>query len=98
MKVDFKKIKLIGLDGKAAKAEGGEKFHKTIATRIFYQIANLDLVEVARQINQGKAVELSKTDIKQIKACLLSEKAGFLAFAKEAITKFFDELEKQKDK
>jgi len=94
MKVDFTKIKLLDVNGEEAKPDG-LPFHKVIAEKIFYYVSNLDLVEVARQINKGEVVELSKTDLKQIRACVLSEKAGLFAFAQEAFTNFLDNLKKE---
>jgi len=93
MKINFKEIVLLDIDGKPAKAE--TPIHKAIANIIYTQISNLDLVEVAREINKGKVVELSNTDIKQIKKLLLGDKSGLFAFAKAAITEFFEAL-KQK--
>jgi len=90
MKVDFTQIVLTGIDREPIKV--GTPIYKTIAERIFYKIGNLDLVETARKINEGKPVELSPTDIKQIKACVLASDSGLFAFARKEIEDFFDNL------
>ncbi len=92
MKVDFKKIKLLDIDGKKMATEG--ELHKTIANLLFaWSVNNLDLVELARKINKGTTIDVSKSDIAKIKAVVLSvpiEKGGLLAYAKDAFTTFMD--------
>ena len=90
MKVDFTKLVLKDINGMPQKPD--KPFYKTVANIIYMQISNLDLVEIAMQINRGEPVELSKTDMSQIEACLMSEKAGFFAFAKKAIKDFFKDI------
>ena len=93
MKVDFTKIQLSDIDGK--NGDGDVPFYKTIANLIYCKVSNLDLVETAREINQGKEVELSKTDLRTIRQLLLDEKNGLFAFARKAIRDFLEDIERK---
>ena len=86
MQVDFSQIRLLDLDGKDL--EGSPPAHKIVANAIYRFTSVLDLVEVAREINQGKAVELSATDLSEIEKLTNNPQCGLSAFVKKAILDF----------
>ena len=96
MKVDFKKLVPLDIEGKPAWKDD-YPFYKLIANTIYFRVSNLDLVEVGRQINTGMVVELSATDVKQIKNVLISKENSIASFARKAVIDFFDDLEKAKN-
>ena len=89
MQIDFSQIKLLDLDGE--QLENSPPAHKIVANMIYQFASVLDLVEVARQINQGKAVELSATDLAEIKGLVNNPKCSLAAFVKKAIIDFIDD-------
>lgn len=89
MKVNFSKIKILDIEGKEAKTSD---IHKSIARIIYNRTQNLDLVEVAMNINKGKEVELRDSEIKEIKRLVNDKQSGLLAFARKAAMDFLDGL------
>lgn len=89
MKVNFKSIVALDIEGNVAEFD----VYKIIAKAVYYGIKNLDLVETARDINAGKEVELSATDVKQIKTCVLDPQSTLFSYVRKAISDFFDKLE-----
>ena len=96
MKIDFTKIKLIGLDNEDVKDQTGKLLtgHGVVANAIYTRIKTLDLVDVALQINRGEPVELSRTDLAGIKS-LFDEKSGISSFIRKAICDYIDEQVKK---
>ena len=92
MKVDFSKIKLVSLDDKPVQDPDGKtvEAHKLVANAIYTKIKTLDLVSVAFEINKGESVELSKTDLNEIKS-LFGLESGFVSFVRKAIIDFIDD-------
>ncbi len=93
MKIDFSKIQLKDIDGAVlVDKETNEpvQLHKTIANAIYRITGVLDLVDIAREINRGKEVDLRKNEVSEIKRLVSSEKGGFLAFAKKAILDYME--------
>lgn len=100
MKVDFTKIKIADIEDKPI-----DDFHKVLARVIYMHTQNLDLVEIARQINKGEPVELRSSDWDEIKRIVKSREANVFAFARKAVIDFIEEhkgkkngLVQQKDK
>lgn len=95
-KFDFSLCRLIDLEGNQT-----PDVHKPLANAIWKFAKDLDLVEKARLINEGKAVELEKTEVADILRIIDLEQAGFFAFAKKAykdyIQKVQDDYNKKKD-
>ena len=88
MKINFSKIQLKNLDGVVMvdpETKKPAQIHKTLANAIYRKTNSLDLVEIAREINKAKEVDLSKSDIDEIKNIILAKSSGFFAFAKRAI-------------
>lgn len=93
MKLDFSKIQLKGIDGEVvidSETNKPVQIHKVLANGIYRATGVLDLVDIAREINRGKEVDLRKNEVSEIKRLVLSEKAGFLAFAKKAILDYME--------
>ena len=86
MKVDFKKIIVKDINNEIVK---DEKFHKKIANIIYNFAENLDMVEIARDINQGKEVELRTNEIDNLIHLFTTSKL-LMSFTKKAIKDFLD--------
>lgn len=86
MKINFSKIKLADIEDKPI-----TDFHKVLAKIIYVHTQNLDLVEIARQINKGEPVELRDSDRKEIKRIVNSKEANVFAFARKATLDFIEE-------
>jgi hypothetical protein len=92
MKVDFKEIKLVDIEENPIL-----DFHKVLARVIFMHTQNLDLVEVARQVNKGEPVEIRDSDWDEITRCTKCKESGLSAFAKKAIVDFVEEQKRKED-
>ena len=91
MKIDFTEIKLVGLDNEEVKDQNDKLLtgHGVVANAIYTRTKTLDLVDVALQINRGEAVELSKTDLSEIKS-LFGPSCGISSFIRKAVCDFID--------
>ena len=94
MKCNFKEIEYIDIDGKVD--EMATMYH-TVADLIYRLTQNLDLVDIALQINRGEEVDLRPADIKEIKRIVNDPKSGMFAFARKAVLEFLDG-KKEKEK
>ena len=88
VKVNIQELKIVDIDGNPEKVDG---FHKTIANLIYRFAKTVDLVEVARTINKGEPVEISKADAKEILGILDDPQLGVFAYVRAAIRDFFDQ-------
>ncbi len=96
MKIDFKNIILVSLDNEDVKDQNDKILtgHGVVASAIYGRTKILDLVDVAFQINRGEPVELSRTDLTEIKS-LFDENSGVSSFIRRAICLYIDkQLEK----
>ena len=91
MKIDFSKIKIEGLNGELVKDDKNVVVtgHKIVAQAIYTRIKILDLVATAFEINKGKPVELSKTDLTEIKS-LFGPDSLITSFIRKAVIDFID--------
>lgn len=87
-KFDFSLCKVIDLEGKLT-----PNVHKPLANAIWRYAKDLDLVEKARLINDGKAVELEKAEIADILRIIDLDQAGFFAFAKKAYKDYIEKVQ-----
>ena len=55
----------------------------------------LDLVDVAREINLGKEVDLRPGEVEEIKQLLLNPAMGIASFARQAVDQFFKAAQEQ---
>ena len=92
MKFDFSKIKLTDIEGKPLKKS---EVHKSIANALWMSAKKLDLVEVAMEINRGKAVALEKEEVAEVKRLVDDDKQGFLAFARKAVHDYIESVQKK---
>ena len=92
MKLNFAEIELLDLDGKIVP---NPEIHKSIARAVYHFSKNLDLVDIARQINRGDEVELRDSEVAEIRRIVQSPEVKFLAFAKKAINDFLAEKERK---
>lgn len=88
MKIDFTKVVLRDIAGKPVKGE--TNIHKTIANCIHFTARSVDMIDIARNINQGVAVELLESQIREIKNLVMHPQSTLAAFAKVAVQKYLD--------
>ena len=87
MKLNFSKVELKDIEGKKIEKHD---LHKLVANLLYGGTKNLDMVEIAREINKGKEVELKKEDLEDIKKTIV-EAQTIAAFAKKAVIDYIDE-------
>ena len=87
MKLDLTKVEIKDLDGKKIEKHD---IHKIVANLMYQSTKNLDMVELAREINQGKEVELKKDELEELKT-LITQTQAIAAFAKKALIDYIDE-------
>ena len=88
MKVDFTKVVLRDVAGKPIKEQSN--IHKTVANCIYFTARSVDMIDIARNVNQGVVVELSESQIKEIKNLVMHPQSPMAAFAKVATAKYLD--------
>ncbi len=89
---DFSKIVLTELDGKVIE---DADIHKTLANIIYRSAVDLDLVEIAREMNKGELVSLTKNQTDAIRRLIADPKVGLFAFARKAIADYIDEVQRE---
>jgi len=96
MKIDFTKVVLRDIAGKPVK--GQTDIHKTIANCIYFTARTVDMIDIARKINQGVAVELLEPQIREIINVVIHPNSPMAAFAKVATKEYLDtQLKKKKE-
>ena len=88
MILDFSKVKFIDLEENEFDIPD---FNKTIANIIYLNTQSVDMLEIARQINQGPT-ELTKVQVGEIKLLLTNDQSPAKAFVKVPLLKYFDEV------
>lgn len=86
MKYDFKKVDIFDIDEKKLPLNVG----KTVADLVYRQTTNLDLVEVALQMNKGQEVDLKPADVKEIRRIIDDPRNGVFAHVRKALKDFFE--------
>lgn len=95
MKVDFKVVKIYNIEGKLIEKSN---LHKTIADILYCRARNLTLVEIAKKIHKGEVVDLSHTEVEEIKQLISSPNDGLLSFARKAVLEYIDSIGKEEKK
>jgi len=88
MILDFSKVKFTDVRDKEFDIPD---FNKTIADIIYMNTQSVDMLEIARQINQGP-VDLTKVQIGEIKLLLTNDQSTIKAFVKVPLLEYFDEV------
>jgi len=95
-KINFSELEVFDINGvKVIKVDDGNGnksdflIHKQVANLVYTGAKNLDLVEIARDINSGKEVEVSEKELNEIKDLIIN-KSNTPAFIKLAISEFID--------
>jgi hypothetical protein len=81
-KIDLSKVEVTNLEGKPIK---DANLHKLVANGIYSFTKNLDLVSKALEMNSGKPVDLTASEIEEVKRLVKDEKLGLAAFVQAAI-------------
>ena len=92
MKVDLTKVKTKQLDGTPVKYEKGNGIWKFIANILYIKVRDLDLVDIAMQMNKGQVVEMAKPQIQEMRNLITLEN-GVFAFARKEIFNYLDKIE-----
>ena len=91
MKFSFHDIPVIGIDGELAEESD---LHNTLAAVLYRSAKNLDLVDIALQINRGEEVELEKAELAEVKTHINDPSSGLYAFARKALKGYIESVEK----
>lgn len=97
MKVDLTKVKTRSIDGKENKykKDDTQQVYKIIANMLYLKVRDLDLVDIAMQMNKGQVVEMTPTQIQEMRSLIADPESGLFSFAKKAIFDYLDKLEKE---
>ncbi len=95
MKVSLSKVKMYDIDGKVAKTTKEGALHKLIANIIYTKCRNLDLVDIAMQMNKGLTVEMAPAHVAELKSLINDPENGVFSFAQKAILDYIDDIETQ---
>ena len=90
---DFKQVVLFDIEG--VQVPDTKPPYKMLANSLYQNTKNIDMLEIARHINQGKPVQLRPSELKEVQAII---KSGFVAFAAKAFLDYIDNVEKEKRK
>jgi hypothetical protein len=90
MKYNFKDLVATNIEGTAITS-----LNKTLGNAIYNTTQDLAMVDVAKDIYNDKTVDLTVSQIEEVKRIVKDEKNGFFAFVQKAILDF---LEKGTDK
>ncbi|MBP7118468.1 hypothetical protein KBA63_00110 [Candidatus Woesebacteria bacterium] len=88
MQYDFTNLKVINIDG-----SDGAEMDKAFANAIYAQTRDLGLLERARDIHAGKPVDLSETEVIELKRVADSQTNGeyfFTAIGRKCLHDFLD--------
>lgn len=91
-KYDFSKIELMEIGGQVIK---DADVYKTIANIVYRTANNLDLIEIAREINSGMVVPLTDSQVGEIKRLISDKQSGMFAFARKAIFDYIDDVQRE---
>jgi len=94
VKIDFSKLEIFDIDGNVVKEiedKNGNKIpyspYKTIANFIYYNVKNIDMVEIARDINAGNEISISEKELNEIKELIVNQ-SKLPSFIRHAIDNF----------
>ena len=90
MKIDFTKVVLKGLDGKPIIIKGKSEVYKTIANAIYFNARSIDLCDIASLINKGGEVEMSESQLREVKNLISGKYSGVAAFAQRTINEYIN--------
>jgi len=74
------------------KLEEDHDLYKVLANTLYANVKDLDLVDIARDINRGDSVELDKTEIKSVEEVVTGERSPFTSVAKKAILDYIESI------
>lgn len=98
MKVSLFKIKLNDIDGnKLKQVDENDKevvkgAHNLVAGILYVHSENLDLVNIAENMNKGIPVEMAPSHIKEMRKLMVGRLA---AFVRKAVLDYLDDLESE---
>jgi len=90
MKADFTKVQLVDIEGKEVQSH---ELHKAIADILWKKAKNLDLVDIAMQMNRGEEVELTDSLKGEIIQMMKDPNCGLAAFARKAVIDYLTSLD-----
>ena len=86
MKVNFKRMQLKNIDGTLL---GGD-LYKVLANLLYSCADSLDFVELAMEMNKEGIIEVTATQIEEIRRVVLGPKSNLQTHAKKTIDTFLD--------
>lgn len=88
--INFSKVVLKNLDGIPLK---NIEFHKTLANVLYHSAETVDFVDIAIEINRGNTVELTTTQITEVKRVIDLPESRIATHARKTVHDFLDEVE-----
>ena len=83
------------IEGKVGKMTKEDGIHKLIANMMYTKCRNLDLVDIAMQINRGEIAEMAPAHVAELKALINDPENGLFSFARKATLEYIDKIEEQ---
>jgi hypothetical protein len=71
------------------------ELHKAVANLMYRFAQDLDLVEIAMKMNRGEEVELTASQIKELKRLIVSKESVLASFSKKAAIEYLEVLLKE---
>ena len=93
MKIDLTKVKKKNIDGVVVKEKKGNIMYKHIADIMYCKCKNLDLVDIAMNINRGNVVEMDEAQVSEVRQLVADPENGILSFARKTVLAYFDMVE-----
>ncbi len=87
MLINFSQLEFSDLDGLKA-----IDIHKLVWSTIHKLTLDFGLAEIAKDIYNGKEVELSQVQVTEVKNIIKEERAGILPFAQREILSYIDKV------
>ena len=91
MKFDFSKMQLKNIEGNVVPEVN---LHKTLANAMWHSAKTLDLVDKAMLINRGEVVDLSKSEVNEIKQLIRDPRNVIFSFAQKQLLDFIELVQK----
>ena len=92
MKIDLKKVKTNELNGRVIKYEKGNELYKFIADILYKFSPSLGMLDVAQMMYKGVVVEMTISQVNEMKVLVTNPKNGIYTFARKALLDYIDSV------
>ena len=92
MLVNLTKVVLIDINENEITPKSGRELYKAIANIMYNKTRNLDLLEIAMQMNKGEPVEMTVVQVNEMRRLIKDPANGVFAFTRKAVFVYLNEL------